>query len=144
MSNRQSPLERFKRLAHSDYWIDYELQHGATAECGLRPAFLYGQSLAKQDFSFKVAAALYQTSTYYGDDVGFAEGYYGSPAALHFVGMQDSRQYSNAVRLFGAPDYDWPVASFRILGECAPHDTVIFGASAFVRPKKHRKHLAAT
>lgn len=68
----------------------------------------------------------------------FARGYTGDRPCVHFVGMQDSRQYANAVRMWGAPDYDWPTANFRMMGECAPGDTVVFGASAFVKPKKWR------
>lgn len=137
MANRQSLLERYKRQTHSDYWINYAVANGGDNLCAAK---MYGQTLAEQKFSFSVAKALFATSAYNTganfDD--FTEGFFGTPACLHFVGMQDSRQYRNAIRQWGTPDYDWPTASFRILGECAPHDTVIFGTSAFVKPKKWR------
>jgi hypothetical protein len=43
------------------------------------------------------------------------------------------------VRHFGQPDFEHPTASFRVLGECAPCDTVIFGASAFPKTRKWRR-----
>jgi hypothetical protein len=70
----------------------------------------------------------------------FAKGWQGNRPVVHFVGMQDERQYLNAVRIWGKPDYDWPTASFRIMGECAPGDVVVYGRSAFVhRRTAHKK-----
>jgi hypothetical protein len=66
----------------------------------------------------------------------FISGWHSGKPVVHFVGMRDERQYLAAVRVWGKPDYDWPNATFRIIGECAPGDTVIYGSSAFIRPKR--------
>jgi hypothetical protein len=73
----------------------------------------------------------------------FAQGWHDNRPVVHFVGIQDERQYHNAVKLFGKPDYEWPNASFRIMGECAPGDVVVYGRSAFVVPKKWKKKYSA-
>lgn len=59
-------------------------------------------------------------------------------AVVHFVGFR-GEEYWSAVRIWGKPDYTWPKATFRILGECAPDDIVVFGPAAFDKPSKWRR-----
>lgn len=67
----------------------------------------------------------------------FSAGWGEAKTCVHFVGFR-GEEYWSAVRIWGKPDYTWDQASFRILGEAAPQDTVIFGPSAFNTPKKWR------
>lgn len=46
-------------------------------------------------------------------------------ACLHFVGFKDDR-YSNAVEVFGLPDFIHPGWDLRAFREIAPGDTVVF------------------
>jgi hypothetical protein len=124
--NRQSALARFKKMPHSDYWIDYELQHGATAECGLKPAELYGRSLCKQGFSLSVALSLYKTSAYAGDMEAFMTGFNGFKPCTHFVGFRSDSEFWSAVGVWGRPDFYHRHWDKRVPGDVAPGDTVIF------------------
>lgn len=67
-------------------------------------------------------------------DVGW--GYFGSPPAVHFVGFRGN-EYRTAVALWGAPDFIHRSNDqrFRVGGDVAPHDTVIYANGAEARPK---------
>lgn len=58
--------------------------------------------------------------------------------AVYFIGFR-GEEYWSALRVWGKPDHIWPKAAFRVLGECAPDDVVIFGPAAFERPEKWRR-----
>jgi len=55
--------------------------------------------------------------------------------ALHFVGVTPS-QLPTAIRLWGRPDFSHPRATWSAMGDIPAEDTVIFGALAFLVPKK--------
>jgi hypothetical protein len=59
---------------------------------------------------------------------------------VHFIGFRGD-EYWSAVRIWGKPDYTWPQATWHILGDIAPEDTVIFAAKAFNKGKYHRNGL---
>lgn len=94
----------------------------------------FGRNCKALGFSIFQALSFFGDADSTGPLSDFLEGYHGKPC-VHFVGFR-GEEYWSAVRIWGTPDYVWPAASFRILGECAAHDTVIFGPSAFNRPKK--------
>lgn len=54
-------------------------------------------------------------------------GFFGVPAALHFVGFRGD-EYVSACRCFGTPDFIHRSPDLRFYrgGELAPHDTVVF------------------
>lgn len=68
-----SEIARFKAMRHSDYWVDYAVEHGGGST--VRPAKMYGERLRAQGFAINVAMHLYRTSAYVGDDEGFVSGY---------------------------------------------------------------------
>jgi hypothetical protein len=59
--------------------------------------------------------------------------------ALHFIGLNPD-QFPWAVRIWGRPDFIHEYATWSVLGDCAPGDTVIFGAHAWRIPKKWKQH----
>lgn len=61
------------------------------------------------------------------DEAAFLTAYYGSPAAVHFVGFRGN-EYISAVRAFGRPDFFHRTHDVRMVrgGELAPHDVVVF------------------
>jgi hypothetical protein len=61
------------------------------------------------------------------DFAKLGHGYFGTPAALHFVGFKGD-EYGRAVRLFGRPDFIHRMGDLRLYlgGELAHHDTVVF------------------
>ena len=46
--------------------------------------------------------------------------------ALHFVGFRGD-SYTNAVKVFGRPDFVHRLWDVRAIGDIAPGDTVVFG-----------------
>jgi hypothetical protein len=101
----------------------------------------WGEWLRQCGFSWSEAVSLWNDPRCAGRDPryfeDFADGYTGDRPCVHFVGFR-GEEYWSAVRLWGRPDYIWPQATFQMLGECAPQDTVVFGPSAFNKPKKWR------
>jgi hypothetical protein len=59
---------------------------------------------------------------------------------VHFIGFRGD-EYWSAARIWGKPDYIWEQATWHILGEIAPEDTVIFGPKAFNKGRYHRNGL---
>jgi hypothetical protein len=101
----------------------------------------WGAFLRRCDFSWSDAVLLWRDDRCAEpgrDDLdAFAQGFAGDRPRVHFVGFR-GEEYWSAVRLWGKPDYTWSHATFQILGDCAPYDTVVFGPSAFNKPKKWR------
>jgi hypothetical protein len=60
-----------------------------------------------------------------------------SAPRLHFIGFR-GEEYWSAVRVWGRPDFIHEYATWSVLGDCAPDDTVIYGPHAWRVPKKWR------
>lgn len=56
---------------------------------------------------------------------------------VHFVGVTPDQRY-NAVKVWGAPDYEHPRATWSIMGEIAETDVVVLGRAAFPGIRKGR------
>lgn len=67
-----------------------------------------------------------------------AIGFTGEEPRVHFVGFR-GEEYWSAVKIWGTPDFTHPQADFRMIGDMAPHDLVIYGPKAFNTPRKWRK-----
>lgn len=131
---RYSKIERYKRSLRDDPPREH------------LPAVIYepvgsracGVDMSKHGWKFEDALWVFsKCGEVTKDPHEFTEGFYGTKSCLHFVGFR-GEEYWSAVRIWGKPDYTWPQATFQILGDCAPADTVIFGPSAFNKPKKWR------
>lgn len=58
-----------------------------------------------------------------------------SAPRLHFIGFR-GEEYWSAVKVWGRPDFTHEYATWSVLGDCAPDDTVIYGPHAWRVPKK--------
>ncbi len=66
----------------------------------------------------------------------------GSTPCVHFIGFRGD-EYVRAMRVWGRPDFVHEYATWSVLGDCAPGDTVIFGPHAWRIPKKWFRHTRA-
>ena len=53
-------------------------------------------------------------------------------SCVHYVGFRTDSEYWSAVRIWGKPDFFHPCHDYRMYGEIAENDIVIFGSAGHI------------